>query len=147
MNRDNGRLKELGMKRLRWLAACCVALLGASILSAQGDKVPSVHDIMEKAHKVKSGLRDKIATEAKAASPKWDDAKKMSKEFVDLANALEKNKPPKGPEDSWKKLSKSYAAEVKALDEAVGKKDKMAVDKANKVLGANCKGCHDAHQE
>lgn len=134
------------MRKAKWLVASLVLLGGMAYVAAQGDKTPTVEQIMEKAHKQKTGLRDKITTETKKDKPDWDNVKKMTSEFVDLANALEKNKPPKGDEKSWQKLSKEYAGQVKTLDDAAGKKDKAAVDKANKTLGANCKGCHDAHQ-
>lgn len=130
------------MSRAKWLAACVVMLGIAGVVGAA-----SIQEIMTKCHKLKVGLRDQIKAGAETASPNWADLQKKSKEFVEQASMLEGNTPPKGSKESWKKLSKEYVEQVKALDAAVAKKDAKAVADAHKKLGANCKGCHDAHQE
>jgi cytochrome c556 len=111
------------------------------------DKSPTIIEIMTKAHKSRTGLRDQIKKEADSGSPNWTNVQKMTKEFVALASALEKNDPPKGDKAGWKKLSQEYYEQVKGLDAAAGKKDTKAVADANRKLGSNCKGCHDAHME
>jgi cytochrome c556 len=126
--------------------AVIALLFGVGIVLA-GSKVPSVEEIMEKAHANKTGLRAKIADEVKAASPDWATIQKQTKEFVTLAEALAKNSPPKGDKKSWEKLSKEYAEQVKDLDKAAAKKDAKAVTAANQKLNGNCQGCHDVHRD
>jgi putative NADH-flavin reductase len=129
------------MTKAKWLVALVMVLGIAGVIGAA-----SIDEIMTKGHKAKTGLRDQIKMAADAASPNWADIQKKTKEFSDLAATLEKNDPPKGEKDSWKKLCKEYVDLVKALDTAAGKKDAKALAEANKKLGASCKGCHDAHQ-
>jgi hypothetical protein len=117
------------------------------VLGYCADDVSSIDDIMTKAHKNKTGLRDQIAMELKKGSPDWADVQKKTKEFVKLAGMLSKFDPPKGEKSSWKKLSDAYTAEVKTLDDAAGKKDQAAATKANDKLKTGCMPCHDAHRE
>ncbi len=79
---------------------------------------------------------------------KWDDAKKMADTMAGHAADLGKNKPPKGAADSWKKLSDEYAAQAKAVADAVGKKDAKGVTQALEKFTekGNCKTCHEKHQ-
>ena len=126
--------------------AAFVLLIGAGALLA-GGKVPSIEEIMDKAHANKTGLRAKIADEVKKPAPDWATVQKQSKEFVTLAEALAKNDPPKGAKPNWVKLSKEYADAVKELDKSVVKKDGKAVTTANQKLNANCTACHEAHRD
>lgn len=134
------------MKKLVWgVAGFCFLGLVAS-LSAALDDVPSIGEIMIKAHKARTGLRSKIAREVRKSKPDWDAIQKNTKEFVKLASVLVKNKPPVGSEDSWKKLCASYCKQVKALDEAAASKDRRKVRQMVQRLGRSCQACHDAHQ-
>src|SRR5262249_17872669 len=124
------------MKRAFWVIP---GLFVASVvIGFCGDDTSTVNDIMKKAHSNKKGLRDQIATELKKTTPDWADLQKKSKEFAKLASMLTKFKPGdegvKGYPKGWKKLSEAYAAEVKSLDDAVGKKDKPAAEKINDKL-------------
>ena len=121
-------------------------LFGVGLVLA-GGQVPSIEDIMEKAHANKTGLRAKIAEEVKKPSPDWSTVQKQSKEFVSLAEALAKNNVPKGDKSSWQKLTKDYAEQVKDLDKSVAKKDAKAVTAANQKLNANCTTCHEKHRD
>jgi cytochrome c556 len=133
------------MRKMLWVGAGLLGLfLGAG---AAEDKVPSIDDIMSKAHKAKTGLRDKVANEAKKASPDWTDIQKNSQEFEKLATLLGKNDPPKGDKASWKKLCDDYVGDVKDLNAAAKKKDKDGLIAANKKIGASCMECHDKHRE
>jgi cytochrome c556 len=120
----------------KWIAALAM-VFGVGLVLAADDKVPAVDEIMEKAHASKTGLRAKIG----------DEVKKQAKEFVSLADALAKNEPPKGPKDSWQKLAKEYAEQVKELQKAVDKKDAKGVTAMNQKLNNNCMGCHDVHRD
>lgn len=65
-----------------------------------------------------------------------DDKKKM----LEYYEALPKNKPPKGDEESWKKLTTALVAATK---DVVEKKD-GAVDEFKKA--SNCAACHKPHR-
>jgi cytochrome c556 len=129
------------------LAASLVFLLAVLPLAAYQGKATTIKDVMKKAHDNKNGLRTQIRAESEKATPDWADVQKMTKEFVELAGALEANKPPKGDAAAWKKTCSSYVDQVKALDAAAGKKDAKAVGEANKKLTASCSSCHKAHRE
>jgi hypothetical protein len=122
-------------------------LFGVGMAVLAGGKVPSIEEIMDKAHANKTGLRAKISDEAKKASPDWATIQKQSKEFVGLAEALAKNDCPKGDKTSWQKLTKEYAEQVKDLDKAAAKKDAKALTAANQKLNANCASCHEKHRD
>lgn len=122
-------------------------MLGVVVgLSAGGNENPTIEQIMEKAHKTKTGLRDQIAAEMKKDAPDWADVQKKTKEFVTLIDALGKNEPPMGDKANWKKLTTAYAKHVRELDAAAGKKDRQSVSGMNTKLGTVCKSCHDVHR-
>lgn len=133
------------MKRALWIVPGLLVLGG--VIGFCAEDVSSIDDIMTRAHKNKTGLRDQIANELKKTSPDWADVQKKTKEFVKLASSLTKFDPPKGDKASWKKLSDAYTADVKSLDSAAGKKDREAAVKAADKLKTGCTPCHDAHRE
>jgi cytochrome c556 len=135
------------MTRAKWLFATLIGLGMAAGLAAQGGNVPDVATIMEKAHAARKGLRAQIKDAVDKGSPDWADLQKKSKQFYELANALEKNAAPKGDKAEWVKLSKAYAGQVKDLDAAVAKKNGEAVKGAIKKLDANCMDCHDKFRD
>ncbi len=132
------------MKRAIWATA---GLLVTTLVVAFAGDPDSIDDIMTKAHKSKTGLRDQIAAELKKASPDWADVQKKTKEFVALASALKKFDPPKGDKKSWGQLSDAYVADVKNLDLAAGKKSKEDTAAAAEKLKKGCMPCHDAHRD
>src|SRR5687767_13061329 len=79
------------------------------------DKVPDLDEIMLDAHG-EGGLRAKIRSAQ--SSKKLADAKKPSEDWVKLAAAMGKHKPPKGELASWKKLVDTYEKSVKAVAKA-----------------------------
>jgi hypothetical protein len=112
-----------------------LALLVASIamISPAQDKAKvSIKEVMEKAHKGNPALCAKVASE-KAS-------KEEKQQLLDLWSALGENKPPKGPEKSWKEKTDALVSAAKgavADDKGYGAKVKAAV---------NCKGCHEVHK-
>jgi cytochrome c556 len=124
------------------LALLAVAALATSVVGA--DKAPSIEEIMTTAHDEENGLLELIDKGLKGE--KWADVTKKTKELVPLAEALGKNKPPKGPAASWKKLSDEYVAQAKSLDAAAAKKDKATATKALETLQKSCLTCHKAHK-
>lgn len=117
-----------------------MATYGAA--ASADDKVPTIKEIMVKGHKGTDAYIAKIKADAKDG--KWDEAKDYAKTLVVFGEALGKNKPPKGDDASWEKLSKKYSESTKAVLKAVEEKDAAAT---NKALGTiNCGECHKAHK-
>ena len=120
-------------------------IVSSNIVKAEDkdDKTPSIKEIMETAHG-DDGLRDKVTTAVKEKA--WDDASTGAKDWIKQAEALAKNKPPKGTAASWKKLTAAYEKNVKAVAKAAGKKDVDGSKAALKTLGTSCGSCHTAHK-
>lgn len=124
---------------------------GAAVTTAQdkkGDKkdekLPDISEIMAKAHGKTDGYIAQLKGQIKGG--KWEDAGKTAKDFTLIADALGKNKPPKGTEKSWEMLTKKYSENVKAVSDGVEKKDAAATGKALGAIGMSCGGCHKAHK-
>jgi hypothetical protein len=129
-----------------------VALALIVVLSptgAQGDKAPTIKDVMGKLNKGPNAMTPTIGKDLKDDPPAWDDLQKETKDFVKCVEALGKNTPPKGEKDSWEKLTKAYLDNAKALEAATAKKDKKAAQDAYGRLAApgNCKACHSEHKK
>jgi cytochrome c556 len=103
----------------------------------------STEDIMKKVNGKKGAVAKATAA---VKDGKWDDAAKVSKDIKKGGEDLAKNDPHKGDKESWKKLTKSYGENTKAMADAIDKKDKDAFEKAGKAIGGSCKGCHDSHK-
>lgn len=132
-----------------------VLSFGAAVTTAQdkktdkkGDKksddLPSISDIMAKAHGKTDGYLAQLKGQVKGG--KWEDASKTAKDFTLIADALAKNKPGKGDAKSWEALTKKYSENVKAISDGVEKKDAAAAGKGLTGVGTSCKGCHDKHK-
>ena len=106
------------------------------------DKLPDIAEIMKKGHAKSDGYIAKIKGAVKAK--KWDDAQMYAKDFAILGEALGKNKPPKGADASWKKLTDKYAANTKLVLKGTEDKNAAAVNKG--LGGINCAECHKAHK-
>ena len=107
------------------------------------EKKLTTKQIMGAGHKGADALFGKVQAAVKAK--KWEDAAEPAKELAANGSIFPKAKPPKGDDESWKKLAGKYADDTKALAEAVDKKDEAAAKKAMTGIG-NCKTCHDAHK-
>jgi hypothetical protein len=125
-----------------------VAVLAFSPVGAQDTKTPTIKDVMKKLNGGTTGLTTAIAKDLDDDKPDWDDIKKETKEFVTFAEALTKNKAPKGDADHWKKVTKEYFDNAKALDAAADKKDKKAALAAHQKVSGRlvCMGCHADHR-
>jgi len=138
------------MKRLAYVASALALLAAAAVVvspaGAQGEKTPSIKEIMTKANKP-NGLYFNLSKDLKDDELMWDEIQKEAKDLARLAAALAKNEPVKGPKDSWAKLTKDYSDNARALDEAAQKKDLRAVQTAHgKLGGMTCMNCHKAHR-
>jgi hypothetical protein len=135
------------MKRLWGFAGvlAMLAVIGVVVPSSAQDN-PSIKEIMTKAHKGGDALLAKIGKGLNAKEPDWTDLGKMSKELADLGTALGKNKPAKGEQASWDKLTKMYQDNAKTLVAAVDKKEQKDALAAQKKLAGSCMECHKAHK-
>ncbi len=130
------------MKRL----ACVVAGLALLAVGVAVAADPTIKEIMTKAHKGSKSLLGDLRAELKQDEPDWATVQKDSKELVELGTSLGKNKPPKGEQESWDRLTSAYLANAKALDAAAGQMDKGAAQTALGKIGGSCKACHQAHK-
>ena len=123
----------MSRKLLAQLVAC-VMLVGLVSVPAIGadDEAPKykIKDVMKKAFK--GPLVKKVG------SGNASDEEK--KELHAMMEAMAKSKPPKGDDESWKKLT---SALVKASKGAVDGDDKAAKGLRK---AANCKACHSQHK-
>ena len=125
------------------LLATAFALNGSA---AQDEKVPTIKQIMGKAHKGGNALINHIGKDLKAAEPDWKHIQEDTKELLDLGKSLGKNTPPKGEKTAWEKVTKQYVDTATALNTAAEKMDKQAAVDAHKKLTTYCAGCHKAHK-
>jgi cytochrome c556 len=142
------------MKRLAFasalLAVFCTSFLGNSV-NAQKEKekekgkAHTIKEIMKLAHTDKAALIKTIAADLKG-DVKWDEVGKKTKELVGLSDELSTSKPPKGSEESWKKVSGDYNDGAKKLNEAAEKKELEAAKTALGTLQTSCRGCHTQHK-
>lgn len=93
------------------------------------------------------GTHKAMVTELDGASPNWETLAKHGKTFQDMAEALAKTKPEKGEAKSWDKLTKEHIDQVKAVNAAVGKKDKEAAKAGLSKIKDNCEHCHEHHRD
>ncbi|RCS54719.1 hypothetical protein DTL42_06225 [Bremerella cremea] len=109
-----------------------VMLCGVVMADKEKDAKYSTEEIMKKAFKGKDALLGKVV--------KGEADEEQSKLFLEMVEALGKNEPHKGSEESWKKKT---SALLVAAKETVEKKE-GAAEKLKKA--ANCKACHDEHK-
>lgn len=126
------------------LGAAAVYFAGTPTPVAANADEPTIKDVMQRANG-KDGVCKALGTGLKVEEPKWDDLHAKAKELVPLAKAMEKQTPPKGTADSWKKFTTAYTKAAEDLEKATAAKDAKSADAAMKVL-ANCTGCHTAHR-
>jgi cytochrome c556 len=128
------------------LAALAAAVLGVAVLGTaaadEAEKIKDVKGCMAFQNKVRGDLPKQL----KSKTPDWDAIQKQTHEWVGVAEALGKQKPPKGSEESWKKQTDLYLTHVKAVDAAAEKKDADAANKALATIGSSCGGCHSQHK-
>ena len=124
-----------------WLAIAILTLAGAA--TADG---PNAKEIMGKANKP-TGIYFTLALDLKDDNPSWPDIQQEAKDLSKLAAALRQATPPRGDKESWDKLTKSYADNAKALEQATAKMDQKAAQAAHARMGGDaCMNCHKAHR-
>ena len=114
------------------LAVLAAAALGVFYLGTaaadESEKIKDVKGCMAYQNKVRGDLPKQL----KARSPDWDAIQKETKDWVAVAETLGKQKPPKGTDDSWKTQTEKYLTNVKAVDDAAGKKDTDSATPSNR---------------
>jgi cytochrome c556 len=134
----------------RRVAALVVVGGLALALSVEGsaaddkDKTPTIKEIMKKGHAGTKSLIKGVAAQVKAGE--WDEAQNGAKTLKTFGEALGKNKPEKGDDASWKKLTDEYKDNTAAVAEAAEKKDAKGVTSGLGKIGKSCKTCHDSHK-
>ena len=118
--------------------------IAAAALAA---RAMTVKDIMGKLNKGPNALTPALKRSLQKDNPDWADILEQSKEYATLCSELPKATPPKGEKDSWSKLSKEYAENAKALQEAAKKKDKDGALAVHAKISKLCSTCHMAHRE
>ncbi len=121
-----------------------LSLMFAQSASIQAEEKKTTKEIMTAGHKGADALFAKVQAALKAK--KLEDAEAPAKELAANGALFPKATPPKGEAKSWEDLSGKYAANTKALSEAVAKKDEDAAKKAAGAIGTSCMACHTAHR-
>jgi cytochrome c556 len=137
------------MKRFTWVTAVfvLVSLMRVGTIPADGGKKsPTVKEIMGKLNKGPTALTPALGKALKAAEPDWEKILEQTKTYIEQVGDLAKNDAPKGTKESWEKLTKAYAENAKALNEAAKKKDVQAAKTAQAKLAGSCRVCHMAHR-
>jgi hypothetical protein len=137
------------MKRGLFLTAALVTLAWYTApADGQAGKPPTVKEVMKKLNYRDAALTPMLGRALKADSPSWDEIQRDSRTLVNWIDLLSKQDPPKGDKAHWQKLAGAYALDARALDAAVGKRDKPAAQAAHARLAnpAACNACHNAHR-
>jgi cytochrome c556 len=138
----------------KMIGACFFAALGMVVVALAAnasagakvadDKVPDIKEIMGKGHKGTDAYLAKIKTAA--TGEKWEDAQNYAKALALFGDNLGKNKPPKGEDASWEKLTKKYNENTKAVLKGTVDKDVKATTTALGAISKSCGECHKAHK-
>src|SRR5438270_13196894 len=103
---------------------------------------------MEKAKKPGSRLYSRNAQELRGGDTDWKEVARDAQELKALTAELTKLTPPKGDKASWAQMTKAYAANAAALEDAAKKKNKPAARAAAARMGDDaCAACHKVHRE
>jgi cytochrome c556 len=134
------------MKRVAGVVGVFTMLVVALVSAGAADKTPTVKEIMGKLNKGTDCVLQTLRKALKNEEPNWEEVQEQSKKFTELAEALGKNGPPRGEKESWEKLTKLYAEQARALNDAARGKDRTGAKAAHAKLAGSCKTCHDAHK-
>ena len=134
---------------------CCplllavVAMLGFGRLQGEPEKVLSIRDIMQEAHRGCNSNGHNyfrlINDQLTKVAPDWAVAEQRSRDLVRMGKMLSQHTPPRGSLDSWRTFTDRYVAEAAITLEAVEQRDIAAAQKHLRLI-ANCRDCHVAHK-
>jgi hypothetical protein len=131
---------------VRRASGALVLLAGVALAARADGKPPTVKEVMARAHDGPSSLLAVVGKALKADEPDWPAVQKRTGELAELVAGLEKNDPPLGDRESWRKLSRKYLDQARALDAAARERDRGAARSAKAKLDASCLDCHKAHR-
>jgi hypothetical protein len=136
------------MNQLLTLAGVLAVLTAVTLADAQGEKPPTIKEIMTKLNKGPNSMTPSLGKDLRDNPVDWDHIQKEAKIYASLVATVQKSRPPKGDAASWDKLVKAYAEKAKAFEDAAEKKDQKGAQAAVARLAnvKDCKTCHDAHR-
>jgi hypothetical protein len=137
------------MSKLGWLAGGLAALmaLGWTLSPSAGqEKDLSIKEIMDRAHRGSDSLLQQLGRELSADQPDWPQVQKQTKDLVLLGAALAEDKPRRGSQESWDRLTQQYLAGARQLDKAAQNKQPAEALAAQRQLESSCMACHKAHK-
>jgi hypothetical protein len=124
-----------------------VFLVGPALLRA--DDPPPFLKVMEDNFSGKKNVHKAIKKAIDADSTDWGEVDKLMKKYAAAARnvgAHAKDKPEKGDDKSWAKLTVQFAGQAKELEAAVAAKDKEKAKATLEKLNDTCETCHEAHR-
>jgi cytochrome c556 len=128
------------MKRALIVMMVFAAAVTFTAIAAEDKAIPT-KEIMQKG--IKGALPKITAAAKKGDVSKMGDAAATLKKY---GEALGKNKPNKGEQESWEKLTATFKEQTAAIADGVEKKDAKAVADAAAAIGKSCGGCHSKHK-
>ncbi len=129
------RFRRMGVVAIGGLLAAVSVGLVAPAKAADEKPKYTIEEVMKKIHKPKN---DNVFGRIVGGKGTAEDKKLM----VEYYESLPLNKPPKGDQKEWEKRTQAVLAAAKAVEKG-GDAKAVATLKA----AANCKECHDLHQE
>jgi hypothetical protein len=107
---------------------------------------PEIKRIMVKIGKGPKALSVVLGNELGGTDPVWPTVQSHTKEFAQLAKELAQYDPPRGRDDSWIELTRSYADKAAEMDRAAQVKDQEKALAAHEQLANGCMSCHRQHR-
>jgi len=128
------------------IAACLTLTITVVARVCCADEPPPVKEIMQKAHKEKTGVLMILQDQLIEKTPDWPAIQKNTKELVKLAETLEKTKPPRGSAKGWNQRTAEYREGTNNLAKYVDAKNQDKAQGEIGFLASRCMGCHREHK-
>lgn len=106
----------------------------------------SAHGIMHRIGEGPGALHGQVGQAIEADAPDFEAIKPWTKEYLELAVALQKTSPKRGSADAWNAQTERFVQAASELDKAVQGSDKSGATAAHATLGQSCMACHQAHR-
>src|SRR3954465_13668851 len=100
-----------------WLVLGSSLLIPLALVAAD-ERIPSIRAVMHKQYDVSKAPFKIIRKELEAPSPDWEKVRAEAEKFVALGAILEKNEPPWGTGESWRRFLGDHRKNAGALEEA-----------------------------
>jgi hypothetical protein len=137
------------MKRMAIVVSTIVVVGMAALMIHRAIAADKPHDIKEIMNKLNKpgAILPNLGKDLKADELDWDEIQRETKEYVEYAEDLGKNDPPKGDKGSWASLTKAYVENAKQMDFSAQQKDRQGTLAAQKKLMGSCMSCHQVHRK